>query len=42
LSLVEVHEITERARHELLHRVPRLVDVVIHSNPSTTDNDLNR
>lgn len=33
LSLVEANQITERARHELLHRVPRLVDVVIHSKP---------
>jgi divalent metal cation (Fe/Co/Zn/Cd) transporter len=33
LSLVEVHEITERARHDLLHRVPRLVEFIIHSKP---------
>lgn len=39
LSLAEVHEITERARHDLLHRVPRLVDVIIHSSPSMIDTD---
>jgi cation diffusion facilitator family transporter len=33
LSFVEAHEITERARHDLLHRVPRLVDVIIRSKP---------
>lgn len=37
LSLVEAHEITERARHDLLHRVPRLVEVIIHSSPSMVD-----
>ncbi|MEO8363884.1 MAG: cation diffusion facilitator family transporter [Ilumatobacteraceae bacterium] len=33
LSLVKAHEITERARFDLLHRVPRLVEVIIHSKP---------
>ncbi|MEO5974420.1 MAG: cation diffusion facilitator family transporter, partial [Ilumatobacteraceae bacterium] len=37
LSLNEAHEISEQARHKLLHRVPRLVEVVIHSSPSATD-----
>lgn len=42
LSLVEAHEITQRARHDLLHRIPRLVDVVIRSSPSTTETDSSR
>jgi cation diffusion facilitator family transporter len=42
LSLTEAHEIAERARHDLLHRVPRLVDVIIRSSPSTTDIDSSR
>lgn len=37
LSLADAHKITERARHDLLHRVPRLVDVIIHSSPSKID-----
>ncbi len=41
LSYVEAHKITERARHELLQRIPRLVDVVIRSNPLQGDSSLN-
>lgn len=39
LSLADAHDITERARHDLLHRVPRLADVIIHSSPPMTNND---
>lgn len=39
LSLADAHDITERARHDLLHRVPRLADVIIHLSPPMTDND---
>lgn len=37
LTLSNAHEISERARHELVHRVPRLADVIIHSSPPMTD-----
>ena len=39
LSLADAHDITERARHDLLHCVPRLTDVIIHSSPSGADID---
>ncbi|MEK7410165.1 MAG: cation transporter dimerization domain-containing protein, partial [Actinomycetota bacterium] len=39
LSLAGAHAISERARHDLLRRVSRLVDVTIHSRPSITDID---
>lgn len=42
LSLADAHDITERARHDLLHRVPRLADVTIHSSPSMTEIDPHR
>ena len=33
LTLAAAHDIAEEARHELLHRVRRLTDVLIHTNP---------
>jgi cation diffusion facilitator family transporter len=36
LSLVEVHEVLEEARHQLLHSIPRLADVLLHPNPAGT------
>jgi len=42
LSLADAHDIAERARHDLLHRVPRLADVIIHSSPPMTDVDPHR
>jgi cation diffusion facilitator family transporter len=35
LSLAEAHEVGERAHHHLLHEVPRLAHVTIHTSPST-------
>ncbi len=34
LSIAAAHEIAEVVHHRLLHQVPRLVDVTIHTNPS--------
>lgn len=42
LSLADAHDITERARHDLLHRVSRLADFTIHSSPSMVDIDPHR
>jgi divalent metal cation (Fe/Co/Zn/Cd) transporter len=36
LSLVEVHDVLEEARHQLLHSIPRLADVLLHPNPAGT------
>jgi cation diffusion facilitator family transporter len=33
LTVREAHDITEDARHQLLHRVGRLTDAIIHVNP---------
>lgn len=33
MSIAEAHEIAELVHHRLLHEVPRLVDVTIHTNP---------
>jgi cation diffusion facilitator family transporter len=33
LSLAEAHGIAEKAHHKLLHEIPRLTDVVIHTDP---------
>jgi cation diffusion facilitator family transporter len=33
LSLVAAHEIADRARHHLLHEMPRLADATIHVDP---------
>ncbi len=35
LSLADAHAIAEEARHELLHRIARLAEVTIHTNPCT-------
>jgi len=37
LSLHDAHEMAENARHELLHRIPRLADALIHSSPDGSD-----
>ena len=37
LSLADAHAIAEEARHQLLHRVPRLTEATIHTNPCTHD-----
>jgi cation diffusion facilitator family transporter len=34
ISIAEAHEIAEVVHHRLLHEVPRLIDVTIHTNPS--------
>jgi cation diffusion facilitator family transporter len=36
LTLVEVHDVLEEARHRLLHSIPRLADVLLHPNPAGT------
>jgi cation diffusion facilitator family transporter len=33
LTVRQAHDITEDARHHLLHKVPRLADAIIHVNP---------
>jgi cation diffusion facilitator family transporter len=33
LTVRQAHDITEDARHQLLHKIPRLTDAVIHVNP---------
>jgi cation diffusion facilitator family transporter len=35
LPLSEAHAIAEAAHHRLLHEIPRLAEVLIHSNPGT-------
>lgn len=37
LSLTEAHEIAEEGRHDLLHGLRRLTDVIIHMSPATSD-----
>jgi cation diffusion facilitator family transporter len=39
LSLVESHEIANRAHHTLLHEVPRFTYAIIHSEPFSDDSD---
>ena len=34
LGVVAAHDIAERAYHELLHRLPRLSDAIVHTDPS--------
>jgi cation diffusion facilitator family transporter len=34
LDLAATHDILEDARHHLLHRIPRLTDVLLHANPA--------
>jgi divalent metal cation (Fe/Co/Zn/Cd) transporter len=34
LTLTEAHAVAERARHAMLHAVPRLADVRVHVDPS--------
>jgi len=34
LSVVEAHAIADEARHQLIHRVPRLDDATVHVNPA--------
>ncbi len=36
-SLVEAHTIAENAHHDLLHRLPRLREALIHTNPCNHD-----
>lgn len=37
LSLGEAHQVAERARHAMLHAVPRLSSVTVHVDPSEQD-----
>jgi cation diffusion facilitator family transporter len=37
LNLVAAHEIAERARHSLLHDVPRLASAIVHADPCDHD-----
>ncbi len=39
LSIARAHQIAETVHHRLLHEVPRLVDVSIHTNPSDASGD---
>jgi divalent metal cation (Fe/Co/Zn/Cd) transporter len=34
LSLVDAHRIAEEAEHRLIHEIPRLTGVVVHTDPS--------
>jgi cation diffusion facilitator family transporter len=34
LDLVTAHDVLEDARHRLLHRIPRLGDILLHANPA--------
>ncbi len=34
LSVVAAHDVAERSYHELLHRLPRLSDAIVHTDPS--------
>jgi cation diffusion facilitator family transporter len=34
LSVVQAHEIASAAHHQLLHRVPRLVEALVHTSPA--------
>jgi cation diffusion facilitator family transporter len=36
LTLAEAHEVAERARHKMLHAVPRLSTVTVHVDPSAS------
>jgi len=36
LSVVQAHAIADEARHQLIHRVPRLDDATVHVNPAAT------
>ena len=33
LTVVEAHDIAERAHHRLMHEVPRLTDALVHADP---------
>ncbi len=37
LTLADAHAIAERARHEMLHAVPKLADVTVHLDPCDHD-----
>ncbi|HET9443690.1 MAG TPA: cation transporter dimerization domain-containing protein, partial [Acidimicrobiales bacterium] len=37
LSLADTHDVLESARHQLLHAVPRLADILLHPNPAGHD-----
>jgi divalent metal cation (Fe/Co/Zn/Cd) transporter len=37
LTLGEAHQVAERARHNMLHAVPRLSSVTVHVDPSEGD-----
>jgi cation diffusion facilitator family transporter len=39
LSIASAHQIAETVHHRLLHEVPRLADVTIHTNPSHAAGD---
>lgn len=39
LSVAAGHDIIERARHRLLHDIPRLGDVHVHANPTVGEHD---
>jgi cation diffusion facilitator family transporter len=34
LELATAHDVLENARHRLLHRIPRLGDILLHANPA--------
>jgi cation diffusion facilitator family transporter len=37
LELIEAHQVAERARHEMLHAVPKLSSVTVHVDPASQD-----
>jgi len=37
LSIAAAHEISEAVNHDLLHRIPRLKEAIIHCDPRTRD-----
>ena len=34
LDLAAAHDVLEDARHRLVHRIPRLGDILLHANPA--------
>lgn len=40
-SVLEGHFITEEVRHELFHKFPAMVEVVVHADPCECDNSIN-
>lgn len=39
LTLIEAHRIAEEVRHKLLHEIPNLADVIVHTDPADDEID---